>query len=106
MAPENVGQSLGAQRAGVALIIIPRRKQHCRNSPQYDGIPSECKNRPFLHDIACTGTWIPGQSCKAIEICHCEWMSQPVVVESYVGNSHQATHGAIKSLSCDRIHDW
>src|SRR2546428_2713361 len=84
MRPENVRQCSGSERPSVALVNMPRRKQHLRNCLDNLGTISKREPRPFAGDFFRADARIPCQAPVAVQVRHGQRMPEPVFIQPYV----------------------
>src|SRR6266568_6609731 len=95
---QNVGESTRSERPCIALIDVPRRKQHLRDRINNFGIVAEGQPRPFIRDLFCAQIWIPRHASEGIKISHGQWVTQPVVVKTNVHYCIESAEWPMPSL--------
>src|SRR5262249_801540 len=96
---DDVGQCSGPKGSSVLFVRPPGAELHPHNRTNHFGIVTERQSSPFFGDLLRAQVGVPRKPAEAVEVCHREMVSQPVLITTYIGNGHKSSQWTIESLA-------
>ena len=89
MVAYDIRERLKAERAGVVLVGTPGGQLDVGDCLINYGIVAEGEAGPLVDDGSGGEVGVPGEPAETVEVGLREMVSQPVVVETYVGDTYK-----------------